>query len=137
MKFKVGQRVWSMNGGWGKVVRIGSEEPYPVIVVHDEGQITHTFTEEGFWRKLHLRPSLFLDEPENWPDPPPPKPELKVDDKVWVRDLMSYQKHWKPRYFAGWSDDEKIMCFDRGATSFSAGTTEPCKWDEYKLHEEE
>ena len=67
------------------------------------------------------------------PPEPPRRPELKVDDRVLVRNKES--DGWQKRHFKHWSGDGRVACFDNGATSWASegyGQT----WNFYRLPEE-
>jgi hypothetical protein len=46
-----------------------------------------------------------------------PRPELKIDDPVLVKD--SEGEPWRKRHFAGWDKSGKVKVFLHGKTSFS------------------
>lgn len=54
---------------------------------------------------------------EAWKYCRPRRPNLKVDDPVWVRQKPN--ERWEPRHFKEWADD-KIICWANGTTSHSA-----------------
>lgn len=58
-----------------------------------------------------------------------PRPDLKVDDLVWVR--SSPNMSWCIRCFAKWSYSGGIITFVNGETSASMKST--TIWPEYKL----
>ena len=73
---KAGDRVWSLQWGWGMVRKIGSSrENYPIDVLFDQRGNNEAFTTAGFWRADNLFPSLFWDEIQIVA---PPKPKRKV-----------------------------------------------------------
>jgi hypothetical protein len=105
--FKVGQRVWSVQDGFGKVFRIdvGPRDKYPVVVKPDnsESRSVDYYTLDGKFDVKDLRPTLFLDEPKDWPNPPAPPeplPDLAVDTPVWVN--FGLNGEWYARHFARW-----------------------------------
>lgn len=61
------------------------------------------------------------------------RPELKVDDPVFVRD--SDRNEWLPRHFAQWEDTGDIEVWPYGHTSFTAQEDEelPVPYLQYKL----
>jgi len=86
-KFRVGMRVWDMDHGWGTVTRVDSAGTYPIYIECDFNNHSHVYTKDGKRYTSSLNPSLFLDEvkPEDWPNPPAPKPkasELKVGQHI-------------------------------------------------------
>jgi hypothetical protein len=62
-----------------------------------------------------------------------PKPDLKVDDKVWVRYKDSQTGHWEPRHFCRWSsiNNENIICFQSGQTSHT--TDSIAEWSYWSI----
>lgn len=62
------------------------------------------------------------------------RPDLKIDDPVWVRDLKAAR--WLPRHFAGWSDDGSMQAFADGTTSHTHRTG-VSTWKLYSLKPEE
>lgn len=58
-------------------------------------------------------------------------PDLKVDDKVWVRESGG----WLPMHFRRWSKAGHMVCFLSGKTSHSIGQADVVyneeAWDEY------
>jgi hypothetical protein len=81
-KFRVGMKVWSCGHGWTEITRVFPGGMYPI-----ETRTGATYTLEGKRFVEDAMPTLFLDEikPEDWPNPPAPKPkasELKVGDHV-------------------------------------------------------
>ena len=58
-----------------------------------------------------------------------PRPNFVVDDPVMVKDRST--SAWKRRHFAGWADNEGILAWDGGGTSFSEIIK--IQWDEYRL----
>jgi hypothetical protein len=110
-----GQRAWSPTLGWGTVEIMRRYETCPVKLIPEKGYPT-TFTPDGRGTVGSILPTLFHNEvkPEDWPDPDPPRPELQIDDPVWVLDVVS--RKWFPRHFAGWSDSGMLV-FLNGKTS--------------------
>lgn len=60
--------------------------------------------------------------------------ELKVDDKVMVRDFLA--DPWKRRHFKSFTEGGKICCFDRGRSAWSS-FGEHATWNEWRLPTEE
>ena len=58
---KVGDRVWSIKEGWGKVYRIDDDPNYPLVVKYDGGEYD-TFTFGGYVLKADRKQTLFWDE---------------------------------------------------------------------------
>lgn len=128
--FKVGQRVWSPQFGWGKASEIRMGEVYPVEV--EFGGCNDTCTADGKACELELRASLFHNEvpADQWPDPDPPLPYLAVDTPVWVR--IGTGVDWSCRHFATW-EDGKMFVFANGKTSHSSDTEDTVFVTEWSL----
>ena len=60
------------------------------------------------------------------------RPDLKVDDRVMVRDVGG---PWIREHFAGWADDGRVEAFVNGKTSWTVPDGMLELWDEYKLPE--
>ena len=89
--FKKGQKVWSVRGGWDTVEKVTTGE-YSIEL--SSGMV---FTGEGKFSKLDSRPTLFHDEPKDWPDPEPVCTFL-VDQPLLVR--CGAPLEWKLAYFS-------------------------------------
>lgn len=101
--FKVGQKVWTIQYGWGKIQEnnVGSIYRFMVNGV--------SYTEEGRYEIDDLVPSMFHDEPV-WPDPEPPKPKFEYGQLIMVQDHFS---KWKARYFHSYVENG-FCCFACG-----------------------
>lgn len=132
---KVGDRVWHTAMGWGEVARIREGDQYSILVKFENDECD-SFTTTGYERYSDEYQSLFWNE-RKWADEVPrrpiPKPDLKVDDKVLVRDYEDDE--WEPQHFASWSENGGIKCWSIGATSFTADGNK-MTWNFYKLPEE-
>jgi hypothetical protein len=129
-EFKAGDRVWDFVYGWGEVTTTDSKcENYPIKVKFKYDNITYSFDGK---RSNELNRTLFFAEipiPESALKRP--RPELKVDDRVLVRN--SEDENWVPRYFAEWGS-RKIGTWADGGTSWSRAAIE--YWNLHKLPEE-
>ncbi len=64
------------------------------------------------------------------------RPDLKVDDRVFVR--CEDNRRWLRRHFSRWDDNGNIRCFCDGNSKFTAtNPTNSTEWSEYKLPKEE
>ena len=61
-EFKVGDRVWSIQDGYGKVEKLDRLR-YPVLVTHDNGDEVG-YTQDGKNYEADEYPSLFHEKPE-------------------------------------------------------------------------
>ena len=59
----------------------------------------------------------------------PARPDLEIDDKVWVRDMDSHD--WENAHFSGWIESGYIICWAHGCTSHT--TTKKLPWNYYRL----
>jgi len=132
---RVGDKVWSVRYGWGKIVKIDKVSSY-MLKVQFENEKRGAYQYDG---KLHfedVNPDLFWQEfeiPEKAFERP--LPDLEVDTKVLVwQEGGNFEDHEK-RYFSHFTKDGKIACFDDGATSWSAGYV--TRWDNWRLAEDE
>lgn len=62
------------------------------------------------------------------PEPVMPRPDLKIDDPVWVWDAPNQPIK---RHFAGWSSDGLIMTWSNGGTSWTRDASS--SWTHYRL----
>ena len=57
----IGDRVWTIEDGWGSIVKIDDKSKYPIKVEFEpRGKLT--FTKRGFYLLTDKRQSLFWDE---------------------------------------------------------------------------
>lgn len=84
---KVGDRVWSITQGWGKITSINNTPNYPILAFFPSGAAT--FTIEGKYYEKHQYPILFWDE---IPITPPPRPKRKVKKEIsrWANVYTNY-----------------------------------------------
>lgn len=132
----VGDRVWSVNKGWGVVRNITKSRTFPIRVSYPE-DITEFYTEDGLLYLDDLHPTLFWDEIV-FEVPKKPLPKLEVDTKVLVWDVDK-PKNKLVRYFCSFDASGRVVVFQHGTTSFSCeGYTEIwSEWEVYKEHESE
>jgi hypothetical protein len=101
-KFKLYQRVWSSEYGWGQVVEVNILEDRPLRVIFDDSSYSRVFTLDGKIVASALRPSLFVNEVplEDWPDPDPVlDPTTLVEDQE-IEVKLSEGEGWSKRKFA-------------------------------------
>ena len=60
--FKVGDRVFHLQHGWGEVTIIDTEQAYPIIVCFDNANEMYTFTKEGRVNSWDKTPTLSFTE---------------------------------------------------------------------------
>lgn len=122
---KVCDRVWSVTKGWGEIIAIDDKSSYPLSVKFDCGMYD-TFDYNGYLAKTHIRQSIFWDEVKI-EAPQKPLPDLAVDTKVIVWNSVVPKTK---RHFSHFSPEGKIVCFDKGLTSWTSdGTSEWSKWE--------
>lgn len=83
---------------------------------------------EGLWTKIEVDSNWFCADFTRV------HKDLGVDTKLLVWDGGSDRKpirKWK-RHFAKWNADGRPLCYDGGATSWSAGKT-LISWDNYEV----
>ena len=104
--FYVGQTVYSVDFGKGKVISDNHSESYPIRVLFEKRSESYTF--DG---RIHKRAPIYLfQQPINLPTNKPII-RIKKGDLVWVRDYEENQ--WECRYFSHFSDFSrtKAVCF--------------------------
>jgi hypothetical protein len=87
--FKKGQKVWSVRGGWDTIAEVN--EGYKYAITLSSGM---EFTIEGKFFTGDLRPTLFHDEPKDWPDP---EPSIEIGTPI----LVKIDGWWVVREFRG------------------------------------
>ena len=125
--FKAGDRVWcALTGQWATLQ--GNPGSKAFIVdgwAYDELGRIHG--RDGF-------PLLFHNKinPEDWPQPPAPLPDLPVDAPIMVKDFSG----WCKRHFARW-ENGKAACWANGLTSFTSQVWATSSWKEWRLPTDE
>jgi len=107
-KLPIGTKVWDITKGWGVIERICHDQIYPILVKHYVSSIS--YTAQGKAHTWDIHPSLFLNK-FKIPDEAyiPPRPYLKVDDKVIVWNTAGQKKQC--RHFKCWDSDGRICMF--------------------------
>ena len=91
--FKVGQEVWCLLNGKGKVVSIKKSYVYEVFVIfHTGGEIA--YTTDGFLDVDHVHRSLYFSEPVVQGAEKPPFVPALVGKKVLVEDSVGGLYFW-------------------------------------------
>lgn len=111
---QVGDRVWSIERGWGVIQSLGGGETYPIIVEF-QNERSLSYTLGGKRLITHDRQTIFWDEIEI-EAPQKPLPNLEVDAKVLVWNDPS-DKH--NRHFSHFGVG-CIWTFKYGCTSFTS-----------------
>jgi len=134
---QVGDRVWDVKYGWGKIAKISKEDH--LIIVDFDNDIINIYQFDGIdgkSNKTDLNPTLFWNEskiPEEAFEQQ--FPDLDIDTKVLVKEFA--ENEWQKRYFAGWTDDGKMKCWSDGRTSWTAtDETDYFIWNYWKLQDE-
>ena len=125
--FKVGDDVFCLRYGHGKVVDLNLNSEYPVEVKFPEESDSYTTDGKawtGYERRLLYHANSGIIEIDTTL-----RPELEVDDKIWVRDSNALE--WKRRHFKSWHG-EKPVCFDAARTRFTTDGYEHT-WNYYTL----
>ena len=129
-EFKVGDRVYSVVHGLGRVRLVDKHGDYPLCVDLDCGKST-SFTKHGLYTTAHKTPCLFhanqgkiefdTDEPI----------ELVDGQPIWVRDLEVGE--WKPRHSAHCAEGGGVYCYWNGRTKHSsAGEKHVTHWQHFR-----
>jgi hypothetical protein len=133
-EFKVGDKVWDFVYGWGTVTSIIHGDEYPVKIKFPAFLSVQTYGFDGKSTPSANRSLFFAEIPIPKEALERPRPDLKVDDPVWV---MSYERQeWVKRHFAHWACDS-ICVFNNGKTSWSTETGNTTAFWRYKLPEDE
>ena len=114
---KVGDKVWSMMWGWGKIVQIRHQNKYPIEVEFiDDNCCSYTYggkynvkdaSQTLFWQKFKIPEEAYIK----------PLSKLEVDTKVLVWQKGETEKH--KRYFSHF-DWDMIYCFGSGSSSWNS-----------------
>ena len=134
---KVGDRVWDIRFGWGKIIEVDKDilDPYAIKVKFDNEEMTY-YDADGYYNVNDINPTLFWNEfeiPEEVFKRPLPK--LEIDTKVLVKN--NGDEKWNKKHFAGWTDDGRIKCWFGGCTSWSTyGKKYHTIWNFWKLPED-
>ena len=130
---KVGDEVWSAEDGCGIIVEAIASNIYPLTVQFDHCKTR--FTLEGKRCISSKNPTLFWGEIK-FEVPKKPKnslPILEVDTKVLVRNIKGGIE--QKRYFKKFTEHGRIVCFVKGATSWSSNGTD-YEWSYWELAED-
>ena len=125
---KVGDRVWSIERGWGVIQSLDGGETYPIIVEF-QNERSLSYTLGGKRLITHELQTLFWDEVEI-EAPQKPLPDLAVDAKVFVWG-KEYEYRLK-RHFSHF-ENGVLHTFDSGDTSWTGEST--TGWDHWGLVE--
>ena len=127
---KIGDRLYSVEDGWGIVEAINTSRIYPLTMKFDF--CVKSFTLEGRRYIGSQNPTLFWDKIE-FEIPKRPLPDLKVDTPVFVWNEKGMAREKK--YFKEFNEDGKIVCFYGGATSWSYNGLD-YEWNFWELAED-
>lgn len=95
---KVGDRVYCLNHGYGRIRSVDAEEDYPIHVTFDTGK-TDCYTETGGVYTHSLQPSLYWDKPFLCTPKPPKRKYWIAGYYVRNGDVVMYGKGCKPTLF--------------------------------------
>lgn len=135
---KLGDDVWDVRYGWGKVVELTKSAKYPFSVeflnVYENKQ-NCSYQIDGKAAEWHNFPLLFWNE---FKVPAEafikPLPKLEVDTKVWVWDKDFSTK--VRRHFYEFNENGLIRTYAKGATSFSTDMMIET-WPNWELYKEQ
>jgi hypothetical protein len=128
---KVGDRVWHITKGFGKIVEIFPEATFP-ITVEFHGISRINFRYDGKQLRKDLNPTLFWDKIK-FDIPKMPLPKLEVDTKVIVWDSSDVHSKYINRYFSHFNEDGRIVVFINGTTSLSNRGGQFSSYDNWEL----
>lgn len=125
--FKVGDTVYHLLHGAGKVTEVVSSATYPIIVQFSGCE--DSFTEDG--RQSEDHPPTLSFTPYDFVNggfsQERPIPDIEVDTLVYVRD----RGEWNIRYFSHFGKDGYIHCFY--GQKKSKDNPLPVRWMEWSL----
>ena len=137
---QIGDRVWNLRYGWGRIKKIRSNTKMKLEVFFDidVSPTLADYTADGKGSIWDLHPELFWNEFKF-----PPEvyikslPKLEKDTKVLVwNDKGCFNDSIKrKRYFSHFDRDGRIYCYDQGCTSWSGATY--TAWNAWELYKEE
>jgi hypothetical protein len=93
MRYRLGDKVWTISNGWGKIIEIVEDDEYPIRVSF-EGNLCEMYTEDGRGLAEDFAPSLFFNE-------------LDKDNEVLKRPLDELVHG---HIYEVWDDDEGVNC---------------------------
>lgn len=126
---KVGDKVWSLSYGYGKIDELRRNCDYEIIVKFEKCRAS--FTKDGKSFKEQLTQSLFWNEVIIVP-PEKPLPKIEVDTKVLVWDTSHTEK--TKAYFSHFDKHGKAVTFRYGKTSWSRNNDETLfTWQHWEL----
>ncbi len=108
--FKVGDKVFDYQFGWGEVVEI-SETDHPIRVIYDSIGLGYFYSKDGKFRHKCIFPTLsFTEYTLNGFSQERPEQLPEKGDVVWVRD--SGFDPWELCYFVEKQDNCFLVSFD-------------------------
>jgi hypothetical protein len=107
-KVKVGDKIWTIQDGWTKVIKIDDEEPHFIIDTKNE-----TYTIDGRSKRGDKHPSAFLEYPFK-------EQPIEKDTLVWFRD--DEETSWKVGYYSHFKDGFH-RCFRKSKKSTETDLT--------------
>ena len=110
-KVKVGDKIWTIEDGWTKVLSTDYSELHPIETRNG------SYTINGRNSSKHKFPSAFLEYPFK-------EQEIEKDTLVWFRDCESMA--WMNGYYSHFEDGEHY-CF--ASSKKSTETTEVASWE--------
>lgn len=128
---KVGDRVWSIRFGWGKITEVLPRELYSIVAGFNNTSSSFTF--DGKYDSTDINPELFWNEFKIPPEAfVKPQPKLEVDTKVWVWECpdTKYKRH-----FYEFNPEGLIRTYSRGKSSFTTDMVIET-WTNWELYNE-
>lgn len=127
---RVGDKVWSIERGWGEILSLTEGVIYPVEVGFPN-EFPLSYTLGGKLLITHEHRTLFWSEIVI-DAPAKPTPALQVDAKILVWDVPEVKHN---RHFSHFDAHGFIHTFTDGKTSFTSRATEVSKWLDWDLAE--
>ena len=129
---KVGDKVWDIRRGWGKVVSNEWSDPYHILVEFNNFR-SATFNIEGKQLVEDTNPTLYWDEFRIIP-PKKPLPDLDIDTKVLVWDDEDDTK--TRAHFHSFNEEGYIVTYSNGRSSYTGTDKVKSPWDNWELYKE-
>lgn len=132
---QLGDNVWDVRYGWGKVVELTRKDnTYSFSVeflIPSNSKQNCSYSIDGKAAEWHNFPVLFWNE-------------FKVPAEAFIKPLPKFEKDtrvlvWNngcsmkiQRYFSHFTEEGVIHCYDKGCTSWTTNYTQ--EWDNWELY---
>lgn len=128
--FKVGDKVYHYNYGWGEVIEIDCQSAYKVLVLFKIRSVP--FTEEGKFSVCDEFPTLSFtkyDFVNGGFSQVRPLPNIERNQLIYVK--MYKEGEWCMRYFSHFNENGLVSCFNNQEKSTDGDYTST--WNFYSI----